>query len=388
MTEREIKHRIRAFEKLFIEHPRILQAERAIIDLELRQQNDCEPQIEFLCSETTSANTYSFSKENASSEEEENQLTQHGVLVVGDAGAGKSRLKDQIKDRPEFKPNLTGPYGDVIPLLSFDMPDKPTPKSFLAELCNKVGVAMCARPTRNELASKLRRQLKQIGTRLIMIDEAHTLTEGRKDEAVLEAARCLKFLLNTCGVPIVLLGEKPLSRLMVSKALTRRIDCHISIEPYSWSYEDERYEFLNCLDQLDEALRFDSRCRFAENDDLSSRLYFISGGHIGLVAKYLTKALKLALRTGEAGIDAQLLSRVYREMNPIVRSVHPDPDFLELSLADPDNPFLVDRDVFKQMWAEGFGGSGLPNQLAIEDTSEVIKRKRQPKLPKNTFANG
>ena len=385
MTNAELRQRIKNFENVFIQHPKVVDAELAILDLGLRQQNNCAPETEILCSNTVSADTYNFKADNALLEEEENHLTQHCVLIVGEPGTGKTRLADKIKRKPEFRQNLTGQYGDIVPLLAFDMPDNPTPKSLVAELYSNAGLSLPPRITRNELASTLRRQLRQIGTKLIMIDEAHTLADGRKDQAVLEAARCLKFLLNTCGVPIVLLGEQPLTRLKNSKALLRRVDRHISIDPYNWSYENERVEFLDYLDQLDEALGFNSRCKLADNDDLASRLYFISGGHIGLVAKYLAKALKIALRAKKDSIDAGILAETYQEMYPIGSCVDPDPDILLDSLADSDNPFLVDRTRFKELWAANINQS---TEVSSDDKSQVIVRKRAPKPPKNIFANG
>ncbi|MBJ7438036.1 MAG: TniB family NTP-binding protein [Sphingopyxis sp.] len=382
MNAQEIKRRIRAFEGLFIEHPRVVEAELAVVDLSLRQLDPGSDDHEILCTSTGSEHTFKFDDTHSALEEIENDLTQYCVLIVGEAGSGKTRLKDQIKARPEFKQDLSGADADIMPLLYFDMPNTPTPKALLEELCEKAGLVLPKRITRNELASKLRTQLAQIGTKLIIIDEAHAIVEGRRERAVVEAARCLKFLLNTCGVPMVLLGEEPLARLETSKALKRRIDCHISLDPYSWSYEGDRFEFLNYLDQLDEALGFQSRCCFADDPDISSRLYLVSGGHIGLVTKYLAKALKFALREGKNTIDAGLLAQAYRELHPAKRAIFSDPDMIIAEPAVSQNPFLIDRVAFKKMWATKFC------QAVSPDTSDVVTKLRGSKKPQNVFQDG
>lgn len=375
-----IQHRVHAFEHLFIEHPGILAAENAIADLQLRLPIVSDVEAPFLCTTTDSAQTFNFDAKYAVQEEADNELTQYCVLIIGEAGSGKTRLLERIEAKPEFKPDLSGADGDFLPLIAFDMPDVGTPKALLSELfeCAKLGLP--GRRTRNELARQLRMQLRALGTKLIIIDEAHVLCEGRTDQAVLTAARALKFLLNTCGVPIVLLGEGPLARLEASKALKRRVDSHLNLTPYSWSYADDRFQFLDYLDQLDDGLGFKKRCGLADDMDLASRIYFVSSGHIGLVAKYLGKALKFALREKKKSVDRALLERAYDDLHPVKRTVSSDPDEIVPHLARSRNPFGVDRPTFKQMWADKFAPP------AKEDKSQVVRRARKPKEPATLFS--
>ena len=193
-------------------------------------------------------------------------------------------------------------------------------------------------------------------------------------------ARCIKFLLNTCRVPIILVGEGPLAEIASYDALRRRTAGLIDIGAYNWSSKDEHIEFLDCLDQLDEALDFPELSGLAENEDLAARLYLASRGQIGLVVKYLSAALKSALLAGKNKITLDHLAEGYLEFAKEKRKVANSPAKIRPTRATSKNPFKLPKKGFDALWAEVFSEES-------QDDSRIMLRQRRKKEPVNAFAS-
>lgn len=353
MTKDDIKARILRLETLVIRHPQFVAAQDAILDLELRRPAalPAGPHAGPPADTAEDDVPFDFSEDGLEDAPPGGgALTQYCVMIVGPAGTGKSHVLTSIQALPEMQVDTSGRYGDRRPVVRLDVPDFANPKQTVVEIMRAVGAPVPKRLTRNGVASRLRYQFQQLETRLLMLDEAHSFVDGQGEAGLRANGKFLKFLLNSCGVPIAMAGEESLEELRTSKALKRRTDALVELRPYSWSDPDEQLEFLDILGQLEDAMGFGTDAALSTDMELACRLYFASEGSVGLVTKILSQALKLALKAGAGAIDRQTLSKAFRLENPASVLVADDPDIFVAPVGGRDDPFLVDAAKFKAMW--------------------------------------
>jgi len=276
------------------------------------------------------------------------------VMIIGPPGTGKSGLLDDMESRPEYKSDLGGD-DDLRPLIRIDVPDFPSPKEVVREICAKLHSPAPGKWTRGQVARHLRELFREVGLRFLLMDEAHVLVEHLTARQVVINARFLKFLLVSCRAPIILAGEPPLEELLRHKALERRMQAPIRLGPYVWGTFPEVEEWMGLTGGLAEHLGF-ADSALCTDLDLAMRLYLDAGGIVGLLAKRLIEAGRLAHTDGRNDISKSDFEQAWRRWRGGGSRVAADPlKIAEASAAAAwENPYAAKAELFQELWTAPF----------------------------------
>ena len=218
------------------------------------------------------------------------------VLVCGPSNAGKTVLVQRFVDQK----NRMDTEEPTLPILMVQAPADPDVRDFFS-LCL---LRLCAPHRASDRAERLRAQLsvilKNLHTKMLVIDEVHHLIAGSaiKQRVFLNT---IKFLSNDLQIPIVAIGNRDaLNAFQIDPQIGNRFE---PVAVPRW-HECEEYTKLLASFEVSTPLRLPSD--LADNR-LARRLVTMSEGLIGELAELLRRAAELAIRTGRERIDADLL---------------------------------------------------------------------------------
>ena len=294
------------------------------------------------------------------------------LMIVGPSGSGKSSVLTAIGQRPEFRDDFEGLDEDVRPIVRFDVPDLPTPKEVVREICAKLHSPAPKSWTRGQVSRHLRDLFREVGLRYLQMDEAHVFVQHLTARQIVVNARFLKFMLVSCRVPIILAGEEPLEELLRHKALARRMQAPIRLGPYLWGSMDEVQEWMALAGSLAEDLGFKD-ASLCGDVDLAMRLYLDTGGIIGLLAKRITEAGRFAQHASAADLTKAHFSLAWRRWVRQREAIATDPfAIIDARATDLDgDPYSVGPDQLKALWISRF------HAMAPDDTSAKTRRGKQ-----------
>lgn len=275
------------------------------------------------------------------------------LLVVGQTGVGKTTL---ITDYVARHPREVTAESTVIPVLNAGIPAPATMKAMATELLAKLGDPMAQRGTLSQQTWRLRRLLQFCGVRLIVLDEFNHFIDRDSDKVLRSVADWLKVLIDSTGIPMVLVGTlNSRSVLDANEQLRRRFGTHERLDPFHWN-EEEEPQFRRFLKELDERLPLPERSDLADRD-LAFRFFTASRGTIAGVMKIVRKATHLAIEAGRPKLDLPLLARVFAEDS--LDDDAPNP-FLDLPLPNLSGPVPArQRAVSRRL--QGNRGAEMPS---------------------------
>lgn len=278
-----------------------------------------------------------------------------GLMIVGPPGTGKSGILTAIGRQPEFCNDFSSDDEDVRPIVRINVPDLPTPKEVVREICAALRSPAPRSWTRGQVARHLHNLFGDVGLRYLQMDEAHVFVQDLTARQVVLNARFLKFMLVSCRVPIILAGEEPLEELLRHKALQRRMQAPIKLGPYLWNSMDEVQEWMALVGSLAEHLGFNESL-VCGDVDLAMRLYLDTGGIIGLLAKRITEAGRFARFASAVDLEkahfSSAWSRWARHQTSIARDPFAILEKRPTMLAD--DPYTVGADQLKALWIGRF----------------------------------
>ncbi|WP_061937679.1 TniB family NTP-binding protein [Aureimonas sp. AU22] len=278
-----------------------------------------------------------------------------GLLVVGDSGAGKTTVVEEFLLSAGYqKDPVAGEDGDRMPILHIDMPSSPTRRQVVKAIMNELGYPVRDEWNTAHILDQISYLCEQMGVEIIVIDEAHHIMDAKGDGEE-EISEFLKSLLNACKCQFALFGLPTLLRLRGYAQLKRRFQPPVVLVPYHWDMTSGRSEFLAVLDEFETGMDLPEPSNLSEQWN-ALRLYCATGGHIGLVSKYLSEAYRRALTEGLPCIDMELLAEVYddfergTEQAPVSKDYLADPIDDARMIDAATNPFLADRESFDKLW--------------------------------------
>lgn len=222
------------------------------------------------------------------------------MLIVGRSNNGKTEiLKEFLKRHPaEDRREFDTVYAPVIYIQS---PPGPTEHIFLNKLLMMLGVTVKQNDASDRKLMQLLDILPRIQTKVLMVDELNALLAGSvtKQRFFLNM---LKYLSNELQICIVAAGTAEAEHAVRSDA---QIQSRFPLRtlPRWQEGEDFRkllygFEYVLPLKQPSEIYR----------GEISSKLYGMSEGVIGEVAKILRSAAKYAIKTKEDRITMDVIA--------------------------------------------------------------------------------
>lgn len=148
------------------------------------------------------------------------------MLLFGLPGMGKTKiLKKFLRDH---QPTVNMDTGTItMPVVVFQTPSQPDEKEFYEELLMAMGSAYSDYPSIQALRNLARRLMRDLGVRLLMIDEIHAMLAGSARQQRL-FLNTIRFLTNDLRIPIVCAGtDEARAALITDQQLADRFEAGV-----------------------------------------------------------------------------------------------------------------------------------------------------------------
>lgn len=126
------------------------------------------------------------------------------LLLVGPTNNGKSMIIERF--RRQHLPT-TEPDREYVPVVCVQMPSEPSPLRFYTAILAALGAPVRPRPRLVELERLALSLLREVGARMLVVDELHNVLAGRGDTRR-EFLNLLRFLGNELRIPLVGVGTR------------------------------------------------------------------------------------------------------------------------------------------------------------------------------------
>lgn len=220
------------------------------------------------------------------------------LLLVGPTNNGKSMIIEKFQRR---YPPISLPEREQIPVLSVQMPSEPSVARFYAALLMAVGAPARPRQRLAELERFALSLLREVGVRMLVIDELHNVLAGRESSRR-EFLNLLRFLGNELRIPLVGVGTR-------EAYLAIRSDEQLEnrFEPITLPVWAEGEEACSLLASFASSFPLRSPSGIAA-EDMARYLLTRSEGTIGELTMLLTEAAVAAVDSGEEAINHRTLA--------------------------------------------------------------------------------
>jgi type II secretory pathway predicted ATPase ExeA len=224
------------------------------------------------------------------------------LLIIGDTNAGKTMLANRFV---QAHPADDNPDGEavIVPVFAVQAPPGPDENRLYNTMLEALGAPYTPRAHVAQKQVQVLRILKQIGLRMLIIDEVQNILTGpvTKQRQFLNV---LKYLGNDLQIPLVGLGTTEALRAMqADPQLANRF------EPAALPRWQLDQEFQMLLASFERALPLREPSRLADAT-LARKLLALSEGSLGELAALLTAAAVYAVQAGAERIDAQVLTAI------------------------------------------------------------------------------
>ncbi len=224
------------------------------------------------------------------------------LLIVGDTNAGKTMIANRFAQLHPGDDNADGETA-IVPVLAIQAPPGPDEGRFYNTILEALFAPYNPRERVAEKQIQVLRILKQIGLRLLIIDEIHNVITGPVNKQRL-FLNVLKYLGNDLQIPIVGLGTKEALRaIQADPQLANRF------EPAALPRWRLGQEFQMLLASFERVLALRQPSRLA-NEPLARKLLALSEGSLGELSALLTAAAVYAVKSGTERIDETVLAAV------------------------------------------------------------------------------
>ncbi len=224
------------------------------------------------------------------------------LLIVGNTNAGKTMLANRFV---QLHPADDNPQGDavIVPVLAIQAPPGPDEGRFYNAILEVLFAPYNPRERVAQKQIQVLRILKQIGLRMLIIDEVHNVLTGpvTKQRQFLNV---LKYLGNDLQIPLVGLGTpEALRAVQADPQLANRF------EPAALPPWQLNQEFQMLLASFERTLPLREPSRLAE-EQMARHLFALSEGSLGELSVLLTSAAVSAVQSGAERIDEQVLAAI------------------------------------------------------------------------------
>ncbi len=220
------------------------------------------------------------------------------LLLVGPTNNGKSMIIEKFRRQ---HPPVASPAREHMPVFTVQMPSDPSVTRFYAALLAATGAPVRPRQRLAELEPFVVFLLREVGVRILVIDELHNVLAGREGSRR-EFLNLLRFLGNELRIPIVGVGTR-------EAYLAIRSDDQLEnrFEPMTLPLWEVNADLLSLLASFSSSFPLRRHSELA-TEDMARYLLTRSEGTIGELAMLLTEAAVIAVDSGEESINHRTLS--------------------------------------------------------------------------------
>ena len=241
--------------------------------------------------------------------------------LFGDSGCGKSTVMRAIE---RIHPPTMLDGRTIRPLITVEIPSKPSIHAFYAALMNVLGGPILPRESNGEIRNRVLHFVKALGVRILVLDEFQHLNQkvGTDTRGVCDT---IKSLMNAGRIGMIFVGTPDAETVIQTdtQILTRRA-VRIRLRPFCDTQnpdfqglngrpalEEEFQQFQSVLHEF--AVRFGCYDTTYLVDDLvAKRVLEFTGGVYRVIRHFVEAAAKDALVRNEHGIDEQAIREALR----------------------------------------------------------------------------
>lgn len=220
------------------------------------------------------------------------------MLLVGPTNNGKSMIIERF--RRQHRP-VTEPDREQIPVVCVQMPSEPSPLRFYTAILAALGAPLRVRQRVVEVERLALSLLREVGARMLVIDELHNVLAGRGGSRR-EFLNLLRFLGNELGIPVVGVGTR-------EAYLAVRADDQLEnrFEPFVLPIWEQGEQARSLLASFAASFPL-HKPSVIDTEDMARYLLARSEGTIGELAHLLTAAAVAAVESGVETINHRTLS--------------------------------------------------------------------------------
>lgn len=316
------------------------------------------------------------------SKDKRQQLKARALLILGGAGAGKSTVfDDYMIDYPDLTfekvengeidltqfPDVTIDMlrdADVRKIVLVEAPKKTTQRALVAAILGAYGYKARDSWNTDDIIKQIAFYAAETRTEMIFIDEGHHMVSETNEELTEDVSEFIKSLLNRVKVQIVITGLPRLQQLKNYAQLNRRLRPQMVLTPYDWTTRGGRVAFGALLDIFEMMLKLPEPSNLKAHNN-AKRIYVATGGRVGIISKYLSEALSLALSRGLSSVTLDLLAEVYDSFcgeyvedegidfdAELDGNAQAKKNLRDKTEASNNNPFLCSDARLKELWLE------------------------------------
>lgn len=227
-----------------------------------------------------------------------------GVRIIAPAGSGKTFLFQCLRGNIIGLPLLR----DKLAVIYASLKESPTvaqiQNELLANFQYDAGIVRTRSSTNNEINLILLRSIKDLGVKLIVLDEFQHifLQQGKVSITVVD---WVKRLMNQTGVPVVLIGTEILDQLAgIDPQLTTRVPTSIRLGLFR--YDKQWLAFLKGLADSSEKIKLSDIY-----ERYSREFYAATNGTPRLLKSLLIHIVILGVTEQKEEVDISLIQRAY-----------------------------------------------------------------------------
>jgi len=230
--------------------------------------------------------------------------------VVGESGSGKSSLLKQFQDD---HPATRDADGALYPIVRVSAPAKPSVKGFYSMILGATGDSANQSGTRWVLQERLVERLRNVGTKMLMVDEFQHFVYKRSDRGVQDTADMLKSLVDTTNVTLVAAGVGTFTGIFTDAQLHTRFHSLIHLPYFEWSTAAGQDEYVKLLHGFYVGLTSDFDLPKLHSENMSFRLFFATKGILRNLTNLLRQAVRNAIDLKSNVITIADLEKAYFE---------------------------------------------------------------------------
>lgn len=244
------------------------------------------------------------------------------LLITGNYGTGKSSIMEMYLQK----------HQKIIPLerttkvaiLAGDIRYPTTINTFLESMLDHLGDS---HPTKGTIGNKQHRLIKYISdseVELIMLDEfQHFVNRDGNDKINHSVADCLKSIINSTKVPVVLIGMDESEKVLKANGqLKRRFSFRHHLSGFNCVNAESTDYFRILLNNLDKKLPFENLAGLKEHG-MWEKFNAATNGNMFSLMKIIRTAAKDAVKADQKKIEMEYFSSAFEFHSSIMHGKNP-----------------------------------------------------------------